>query len=156
MRICEATHEMVPDLLRLGRDFYAASGSHERGLHYDEADLVASIEELDAAGFFRVAVARGRVVGLVGGLLVPWYLCRSQLLAQEVWWWVDPDARDTGAGLALLEALEEWAREAGAVSVQIATPPSLGEDRNPVAVERLMRGRGYTWMEDAWSRRVAA
>jgi GNAT superfamily N-acetyltransferase len=143
----------VLDLLRIGRAFYAASGSEAWGLGYDEDDLVASMAEMAESGFFRVAEADGRVVGAVGGLLVPWYLKRSQRIAHEVWWWVDPGYRGA-AGVELLRALEQWARDEGAACLQLASPPSLTDGHSPAAVHRWFSSLGYEWVEASWTRRL--
>ncbi len=153
MTIRPACADDVPDLLRIGRDFYAASGSAERGLGYDEADLLLSIQEMEERGFFRVAEVGGRVVGAVGGLLGPWYLSRSQTMCHEVWWWVDHEHRGA-AGLALLRAMEEWAEEQGAACVQVASPPSLTEGHTAGAVVRWFDALGYQWLESSWVRRL--
>lgn len=141
----------VPELLRMGREFYAFARCADHGLGYDEESLSQTFEELALNGLLAVADQGGRAVGMVAALLIPWYADRRQAVAQEVWLWADPAARRLGAGRLLLDALEAWAEAHGAALVQMATPGVVQVD--PV-VERWYRRRGYRFVESAWARRV--
>ena len=53
-------------------------------------------------------------VGMVGGIATPDFFNRNKLGAAELFWWVDEEARGSGAGVALLNGLESWAISIGA------------------------------------------
>jgi len=143
----------VPALCRMAREFYAFAQCADHGLGYDERDLLDTFSHLATApdGYLAVADAGAGPVGMVAGLLVPWYARKADVIAQEVWLWADPEHRRSGAGPALLRAFESWAREAGATRVLLATPGAA--DRDPV-VARWYRRQGYRQVETVWGRGV--
>lgn len=144
-----ALREDVPQLLELGRHFYASSGCAAHGLRFDEGALADTCAQLATEGVLLVAERDGELIGAVGALAYPWYLDRSQTIAQEIWWWVEPHARNTGAGKALLDELEAWAKARGAAVVSMATPGEGGQDET---VARLYRRWGYQYTETNWAK----
>lgn len=64
--------------------------------------------------FLAVLYNQEDVVGLVGAtLLSDHFLFTDYRVAQEIVWWVHPDARKDGVGNGLLDVLEHWAKTMG-------------------------------------------
>lgn len=138
----------------MAREFHVFAGCEALGLGLDEADLRETFGELATSGASLLVVAEdGRgLLGMLAALLVPWYARKTDVIAQEVWWWVDPGRRDSGAGLALLRELERWAGERGARVVHLATPRHEDLD---LPMGRLFRRQGYRRIETAWGKAVS-
>ena len=83
----------------------------ERGVHAAEMrDLLAAP---DAAVFVAVR-AEGGLCGFAEASVRSFAEgCTTRPVAYLEGWYVDPDARRRGAGRALVEAVERWARERG-------------------------------------------
>lgn len=142
----------VPALLELGEEFYRVAGCEALGLRFDRDSLIDTMEGIALEGLLQVAEEDdGNVVGCIAAVLLPWYLDKRQTVAQEIWWYVRPEARGGNAGRALLGALEDWAHQQGASLVQMATPGPASQDE---AVGRLYRRWGYEYVESAWARKV--
>lgn len=134
--IRRATHEDMPEILRLGAEFLAYSP-------YAWA-------ELDAEAFSTFAgqmIENGAIFlsddGMIGGILSPLYFNPSVVLAAELFWF----ARSEGP--ALRQALEAWAREQGAVGI---TCSGL-VDRHEAAIRRVYSRAGYAPSEIAFMKR---
>jgi GNAT superfamily N-acetyltransferase len=95
-------------------------------------------------GTVLVADVDGTVIGMIGLLVVP-HLFSGELTCGEVCWFVDPAHRGS-AGLRLLRAAEQWAREAGAVTMQMIAPTA----RAAALYERLH----YTALETNYTKRI--
>lgn len=97
----------------------------------------------DARGFLLVADRGGTLVGMMGCYLLSHPLS-ADLVATELFWWVDPTRR--GVGLRLLRSAERWAKESGAIALQMIAP----EPR----VQRLYEKLGYRFVEASYQRRL--
>jgi GNAT superfamily N-acetyltransferase len=86
--------------------------------------LVRAIDNPDVGMW--MAVKDGAVVGICGALRYPLYFGPQHIIVQELWWWLTPDARGSGAGQALYKTLEDWAKENGAAAIFMI---ALDDDR---------------------------
>lgn len=102
-----ATLADVPRLVAMGAQFLGSS-SYAATLadSPDQMARVASFLIADARGLLVVSTAAGRVTGMLGMMIFPHFLS-GELVAGELFWWVEPEAR--GAGLRLLRHAEAWA-----------------------------------------------
>lgn len=141
MNIRDATIEDFPDLYRMGVSFAAAAGQPD----VDPDTLYRSVEMLIRDGILKVAV-NGNICGGAGALVFPHFWNQNVTVAQELFWWVDENARRSSAGLRLLSELELAAKEKGAGSIVLATLDKL----NPDVLERLYTRRGYRPQERAF------
>lgn len=116
MEIREATAEDVPAVREVAEEAWWAAyagflepGQIRRGLDelYDPEFLERAIEEAEALEFL-VAEVDGEVVGFASAELT--WADEAELFTL----YVHPDHWEEGVGSALLETVEEWAREAGA------------------------------------------
>lgn len=68
----------------------------------------------------------GQMVGICGAIKYPLYFSPQHTIVQELWWWLTPEARGSGAGKALYNTLETWAQENGAAALFMI---ALDDDR---------------------------
>ena len=131
-----ATAADIPALVTLGVQFLTTS---EYAPHCppDAGAITAMFETVIPRGGVFVAEQDGQVVGMIGLLIAP-HLYSGQLVANELFWFVDPEARGT-AGLRLLAQAEQWARDQGAVRLHMVAPNGR--------VGRLYRRRGFRFLE---------
>lgn len=97
----------VPELLRMSRDFYQASGYEDIG-EFNEDAMRTTLSQLMVSG--SLLIADGAMIGF---LVFPAFMTGT-LVAQELFWWVDKDKRELGIGKTILETAEEQAKAMGA------------------------------------------
>ena len=149
MMIRPADERDIPALVRMGHYFFDEAGWGDVS-GYDPASMERTLRHLiDAStGILLVAEHDGVVVGMAGALLYPHYFNVETLTGQEIFWWVDP-AHRKGCGGVLLDALEDAARAAGAVSFSMVSVASLRSD----ALDRVYQRRGYRPAERTYIKR---
>ena len=118
----------------------------------DAATTHAMLAQFTGAPTSTVLVAEdsGRLQGVVAGIVSPVPFNREVLTAQELFWWVSPEARQGGIGAALLQALEDWARKQGAPTLTVAAFEGL----HYAAVDALYRGKGYHRIESHYIKEI--
>ncbi len=118
MTIRPATADDVPTLLAWGRAFFQESVYSQFSSWSDtavEVQIRTMLEDTDSVIF----VIDG--VGMIGGSLSQPYYSETDLVAQEMWWYVLPEARRSKAGQDLMVAFCAWAKESGATQVSFST-----------------------------------
>jgi GNAT superfamily N-acetyltransferase len=143
MRVEGAARDDLPKLLPLMRgycDFYGASPPDE-GL---ERMAMALVDAPDSEGM--LLVARGDGGAPVGFAAVgwKWSSLRAARVAVMEDLFVDPDARGSGAGLALIEACAERARANGAPCMLWMTAT---DNHRAQSVYERAGAVGETWLE---------
>lgn len=142
-----ATYADIPQIVDMGLNFLRTTEYRGRIVENpNQMAHVASFLLQDASRALFVAESRDRLVGMIGLVLFPQPLS-GELTAGEWFWWVEPDARRSRAGLKLLARAEAWAKEAGAAVIQMIAPNA--------EVERLYVARGYDRIEVSYQRRVS-
>ena len=150
MRIREATEADIPAIVEMGRRFFETSGYGEF-MAFDPDSVVATARRLMASESGTVIVAvNDRPVGMVAGLIYPYFMNYGHVTGQEMFWWVEPEHRAAGTGKDLLRALEAWARDAGAHSFIMGSLEAL----RPLTVAALYRRLGYKPIEHLYLRRL--
>lgn len=131
--IRKATHDDIPRICDLGRDFHAYSPWSEVPFDRDSV-----------ADFSRRLIDSGVIFlsddGICGGLLNPLYFNPSAVVAVELFWWAPTEGR------ALRLAFEEWAQEMGAYAVQFS---ALGDHKSET-VGALFKRAGYRKVETGY------
>lgn len=136
----------------MGRRFVRCNGVADI-LPFDETsarDLLRGLISADNGCLF-VAEDDGVVFGMAAALTYPCMWNRSAIVAQELFWWVEPGA-PPGHGRALFACLEDWAADVGAVAVTMLAV----EAQRPDLVGRVYRRAGYRPMERAHIKRLAS
>lgn len=145
MIIRDADNNDLSELERMGIEFAHAAGL----VDVDSETLMQTLEGLIDNGILKVAV-NGSVIGCVGALVFPHWWNRNEIVAQELFWWVDEDHRGGSAALRLLTALEKTAKEHGASKLMMLCLDDL--DGNKVA--RMYSRLGYAPQEQTFVRKL--
>ena len=86
--------------------------------------------------FAAVAEQDGRLVGMFMGYVTEYYFGRERL-AHDILWYVLPEVRGSRAGLMLLKAFEDWAKERGVSEVCIGISTAVEFERTGAVLNRL-------------------
>lgn len=100
------------------------------------------------AGVF-VIDAGDELLGAVGFVLTPVWLAANFVLAQEVFWWVEPGA--SREALALWRAGEVWAEASGANAALMIRLEGMRDE----GLHRLYERRGYNAVEHHYVRKLS-
>lgn len=73
-----------------------------------------------------LAEKNGAMIGICGAIKYPLYFSPQHTIVQELWWWLTPEARGSGAGQAMYKTLEAWAQENDAAALFMI---ALDDDR---------------------------
>jgi len=138
-----ATIEDMPEILRMGENFFNASGYGELTT-FNKDDTRNLVERLIETG---TLLTDGKST-ILGFIVFPIFMNVSYLMAQELFWWVDEDARNTGVGIKILRAAEALAKEKGA---NLMIMLSLN-DLNGEKVNKLYEKLGYKPKEQNYMR----
>lgn len=136
-----ATPDDTPALMRMGRSFAARAG-----VPFDDESLAETFRILiDAESIF---VAGDPPTGMVAAMVYRNYFLRSENVAQELFWWVDPESRGAGIGREMLDGLEAWAKANEARTLTMVSLDAVDGE----AVGRLYTARGYSPLERHFSK----
>ena len=134
-----ATIDDMDEILRMGKSFADA---------LNEPSDIDSIEDTainlidDDIGVLLIEEH-----AMAGALVVPNFFDMNRLIATELFWWVDKEARGNGAGKRLLNGLESWARSKGAERLSMIAMDSLSD------VGKLYERAGYCKFETSYLRK---
>lgn len=120
-------------MVHLGRQYHGVAGfGFPFNAVWAEDCAKSYIAAPDRCAFVAVPgpFARGMILGMAAR-----HEFFGQVIAAETLWWVDPAARNAGAGVRLLEAFEAWAREFGAAACAVAV--------QRVGQAQILERRGY-------------
>lgn len=120
----------------MGRAFAKAAGMPAT----DDSMLLTLSNLIEGGGLF---VVGDPVYGMAAAIAYPQYFNTSRVAAQELFWWVDENARGSGAGRELMRALESWARDKGADTMMMVALDDLNGD----AVAKMYANSGYKPLE---------
>lgn len=134
------------EFLRMTRAFFDATAFGNVG--FDEASMRKTFDHLLGNGERSILLMaeNGSLCGMAAALIYPFYFNLQHLTAQELFWWVDPSARGTGAGIKLLKTLESESRNKGARSLSMI---ALSHIDGP-QVEKLYRHYDYVKSEQSF------
>jgi GNAT superfamily N-acetyltransferase len=137
-----ATEQDIPRIISMGHRFNAESPYKTKLLASAPAMRVLA-GKLIPQGWILMLEVEGEPVGMIGFYVYPHFLS-GEIVAGEIFWWVEPEHR--GAGKQLLRAAEDEARRCGAKSMQMIAPdPRVGK-----LYERI----GYTYLETSYQRNL--
>lgn len=145
MIIRDADSNDFGDLERMGISFAKAAGL----VDVNSETLMQTLQSLSDNGILKVAV-NGSVIGCVGALVFPHWWNHNEIVAQELFWWVDEDHRGGSAALRLLTALEKTAKEHGASKLMMLCLDDLDGKKVAGMYSRL----GYVPQEQTFVREL--
>lgn len=146
MNIRPATPDDIPRIIAMGRKFWAQTA--HRDIVYCPDSIAESAVEMMAAGLLIVAELDGYVIGAIGALAAPLYANRAVLVASELYWYVEDEHRDSGAGKLLLQAMEDAARAAGVHTFGMMALEAVEPEKAAAIYKRL----GYQPTERTFSK----
>lgn len=144
LTIRAATTADVPRLVEMGQRFLQSTVYRDLLAENPEAMAAMATLLVDRADAVVLVAESHRLTGMIGLLICPHHIS-GERMANEVFWWVDPETRGT-SGLRLLRAAEAWAREHGAVRMQMVAPDA--------SVGKIYERFGYAPIEIAYQRRL--
>jgi hypothetical protein len=142
----------IPELLEMGRDFFASSGLSKL-TEWDDASFASTVNTLASGsvpGRLLVVEQDYALVGMAASIIFPLYCNMNVRLGQEIFWWVAPEHRN-GIGDTLLEELEKDALAQGAVLFMSAALAGLRDK----AIARVYSRKGYVPSENTFIRRLS-
>lgn len=141
MTIRLATDADLTAIVDMGAKFHAASGEH---VPYCRESAEASARSVMGMGFILIAEFEGEPIGMLGIVIAPMFFNFAVTFAQELMWWVDTDARGSGAAMRLIREAEGEARDRGASRIHMLRLPN-----SPAHVASIYDRLGYTTGEVA-------
>jgi GNAT superfamily N-acetyltransferase len=90
------------------------------------------------------------IVGICGAIAYSLYFNPNSLVVQELWWWLTPESRGSGAGSAMFKQIETWAKERNASALFMIAL----EDERATKMEKLYVRAGFKPMERTFIKEV--
>jgi GNAT superfamily N-acetyltransferase len=142
----EATEEDVIDLTMLGKQFLKET-KNDRFLGWNSTKAHTFFLDATSREDFGTFVLcnEDEVVGMFVSFATPSFFS-DVTQAVELVWYVDPEHRGSREALKLLDLYEEWAKEQGAVCVNLMNIDML----NGPKVAKLYNRKGYTLTENTF------
>jgi len=140
-----ATKNDIPELLRMGKEFFDASGYGDI-TSFNEEDTTVLINKLIGEGFL---LTDGKT-SMLGFVVFPMFMNSSYIVAQELFWWVDEESRRSGIGAELLLETEKLAKKLGASSMIMLSINGL----NGKKVNEFYEKKGYVKREQSYMRAI--
>ena len=138
-----ANYDDIPELLRMGKEFYDASGYKDVcGFNY--TDVTGLLVRLIDAG---TLLTNGDSC-MLGFTTFNMFFDVSCLSAQELFWWVDKDKRGGRLGLELFAKTEEIAKNMGVKNMIMLSLDHLDGEK----VNRIYEKLGYVSREKSYMR----
>jgi GNAT superfamily N-acetyltransferase len=146
--IRRADNDDVGIIVEMSKKFYVHTSYYNLSkIEMNEEDVGALARHLISSGLMHVAEVDGRVVGMIGVILIPFMFNADHVHAGEVIWWVEPEAQSAGIGKALLASIEGPAKAAGATHIQMVDLVTSGSH-----VAKLYEAFGYQLTERAYTK----
>jgi RimJ/RimL family protein N-acetyltransferase len=144
--IRRATEADAPAIARMGMAFIGHSGRWQRFAPTPE-ELEERARAIVAAPDCAVFVADrdGAPCAMLIGAIVGTWFAPTTLVASELAWWVEPEARGTPIAVRLVRAYEEWARENGASMAAMSSLDACEGERVGTMLARLGYDRAETF-----------
>ncbi len=140
--IRKATREDLFDLAVLGKQFVREAKQNGYKLTFNQEKFTTSfLSVVDNSDYlYLVYEIEGEAVGFfLGAVFQP--LFSNDLLAVEMFWWVEKEHRGGRNSLKLLSTFEDWSREKGASEVSVSDLQGVKD------LDKLYKKLGYTKSE---------
>ncbi len=153
MQVRKATDADLPKYIVLAESFHMASPMHGV-INFDPdgyAQFFYTSLQNDSVGIW-LAETDGEIVGISGAIAYPLYFNPSALVVQELWWWLTPASRGSGAGGQMFKQIEQWAKEKNASALFMIAL----EDNRAKKMENLYIRAGFKPMERTFIKEATA
>lgn len=153
MIVRKATETDLPQYIKLAQSFHAASPMHG-SIEFDVpgySQFYLSSLQNDSVGIW-LAEIDDEIVGICGAVAYPLYFNPSALVVQELWWWLTPASRGSGAGGQMFRQIEHWAKEKNAAALFMIAL----EDNRAKKMENLYIRAGFKPMERTFIKEVTS
>jgi GNAT superfamily N-acetyltransferase len=153
MIVRKATETDLPKYIVLAESFHMASPMHGV-IGFDApgySQFYLSSLQNDSVGIW-LAEIDDEIVGICGALVYPMYFNPSALVVQELWWWLTPASRGSGAGGKMFKQIEQWSKEKDASALFMIAL----EDSRAKKMENLYIRAGFKPMERTFIKEVTA
>jgi len=153
MIVRKATADDVDKYVILAEAFHAASPMKDvvEFNHKGYTEFLLSSLDADSMGIW-LAEIENEMVGICGAIAYPLYFNPSAIVVQELWWWLTPESRGTGAGSKMFKQIEEWAKQRKASAIFMIAL----EDSRAKKMEKLYVRAGFTPMERTFMKKVTS
>lgn len=142
--IRSATQEDLPKLVAMGMGFLQSS-VYARCLAPSVEGMEAGVKAVLDNGVVLVAVDGDRLLGGIVGIAAPLWCQPETLVAIELAWWMQPEHRNSAAGVRLLFAFEDWAKQQGLAMVVLSD--LVPTDRTKQDITPMLDRLGYQMVE---------
>ena len=124
------TEDDLPAYIEMASEFHANCPVDEL-IPFDPEGTAAFLVNVMDKDNFRVVLAEvdGVPVGITGAALYPMYFSPNNSVVQELWWWLSPEHRGSGAAKRMYADIENWAVECGATAVFMIALHNSNVDR---------------------------
>jgi N-acetylglutamate synthase-like GNAT family acetyltransferase len=153
MLVRKATEADLPEYIKLAQAFHTASPMHG-SIGFDVpgySQFYLSSLQNDSIGIW-LAEIENNIVGICGALVYPLYFNPSALVVQELWWWLTPASRGSGAGGQMFKQIEQWAKDKNASALFMIAL----EDNRAKKMENLYIRAGFKPMERTFIKEVTS
>ena len=153
MLVRKATETDLPEYIKLAQAFHTASPMHG-SIGFDVpgySQFYLSSLQNDSDGIW-LAEIENKIVGICGALVYPLYFNPSALVVQELWWWLTPASRGSGAGGQMFKQIEQWAKDKNASALFMIAL----EDNRAKKMENLYIRAGFKPMERTFIKEVTS
>jgi hypothetical protein len=151
MIVRKATAADLDEYVTLAETFHAASPMNGV-VEFDRegyGQFYLSSLQNDTIGVW-LAEIDNVIVGICGAIAYPLYFSPSSIVVQELWWWLTPESRGSGAGAAMFKQIEAWTKERKASALFMI---ALEDDR-ATKMEKLYVRAGFKPMERTFIKEV--
>lgn len=146
MNVRPAVDSDIPVIVRMGRSFWAQTFFSE--IPYCPDSIAYQCRLMMEYRLLLVGEINGDVIGAVGALAAPLYGNMDYLVASELFWYVEPECRNTGIGKLMLDGIERAAKARGVHSFSMMALEAVEPEKAAAIYRRL----GYVATEHAFSK----
>ena len=153
MIVRKATKDDLAAYTVMAATFHAASPMHG-AIEFDPegyAQFFMSSLDNDSVGLW-LAEIDDKIVGICGAVAYPLYFNPSALVVQELWWWLTPESRGSGAGNEMFKQIENWSKQKNASALFMIAL----EDKRAKKMENLYIRAGFKPMERTFIKEVTS
>jgi RimJ/RimL family protein N-acetyltransferase len=138
--IRDAQYTDLDRIVEMGRRFRKDT-SYDKHLTDNPQRMMELAEKLISNQTLIVSEREGELIGMLGFVVYPHFIS-GEIMAGEIFWWVEPEHR--GEGIRLLREMEKRARLAGAKNMQMIAPNQK--------VAHFYERMGYEFVEETYQR----